>query len=57
MRLIETLSRGELRAALGKIALKSAFGAAVVVGMLGAGQAQAVVVNVGGQNWNVTTFT
>ncbi len=25
--------------------------------MLGAGQAQALVVNVNGQNWNVTTFT
>ena len=28
----------------------------MVVGALSAGQAQAVVVNVGGQNWNVTTF-
>ena len=27
------------------------------MGVLGAGQAQAVVVNVNGQNWNVTTFT
>jgi hypothetical protein len=29
----------------------------VVVGVLGAGQAQALVVNVGGQQWDVTTFT
>jgi hypothetical protein len=29
----------------------------VATGVLGAGQAQAVVVNVNGQNWNVTTFT
>jgi len=29
----------------------------VVVGALSAGQAQAVVVSVNGQNWNVTTFT
>ena len=50
-------SRGRLRAALGKTALKAAFGAAVAIGVLGAGQAQAVVVNVNGQNWNVTTFT
>jgi hypothetical protein len=28
----------------------------VVVGALSAGQAQAVIVNVNGQNWNVTTF-
>jgi hypothetical protein len=28
----------------------------VAIGVLGAGQAQAVVVNVNGQNWNVTTF-
>ena len=27
------------------------------MGVLGAGQAQALVVNVNGQNWNVTTFT
>jgi hypothetical protein len=58
MSLTETphYSHARLRAALGKKAFKSAFGAGVVVGMLGAGQAQAVVVNVGGQNWNVTTF-
>ena len=29
----------------------------MVVGALSAGQAQAVIVNVNGQNWNVTTFT
>jgi len=28
----------------------------VAIGVLSAGQAQAVVVNVNGQNWNVTTF-
>ncbi len=28
----------------------------MAIGVLGAGQAQAVVVNVSGQNWNVTTF-
>ena len=50
-------SRGRLRAALGKTALKAAFGTAVAIGVLGAGQAQALVVNVNGQNWNVTTFT
>ena len=49
--------RARLRAALAKTALKAAFGAAVVVGALSAGQAQAVIVNVNGQNWNVTTFT
>jgi hypothetical protein len=58
MSLTETppYSRARLRAALGKTALKAAFGAAVAIGVLGAGQAQAVVVNVNGQNWNVTTF-
>ena len=45
-----------LRAALGNAALKSAFGAAVAIGVLGAGEAQALVVNVNGQNWNVTFF-
>lgn len=45
-----------LRAALGKAALKSAFGAAVAIGVLGAGEAKAFVVNVNGQNWNVTFF-
>ena len=49
-------SRGRLRAALGKTALKAALGTAVAMGVLGAGQAQALVVNVNGQNWNVTTF-
>lgn len=49
-------SGARLRAALGKTALKSAFGAVVVVGVLGAGQAQALIVNVNGQSWNVTTF-
>ena len=29
----------------------------MAIGVLGAGQAQALVVNVNGQNWNVTTFT
>jgi hypothetical protein len=56
-------SRARLRAALSKIALKAAFGAAFVVGVLGAGQAQALIVTVdlgqgaGPQKWNVTTFT
>jgi len=50
-------SPGWLSTALGKSALKTAFGAAVPMVVLGAGQAQALVVNVGGQNWNVTTFT
>jgi len=49
-------SLARLRAALGKAALKSAFGAAVAIGVLGAGEAQALVVNVNGQNWNVTFF-
>jgi len=35
---------------------KSAFGAAVAVGALTAGQVQALVVNVGGQDWDVTSF-
>jgi hypothetical protein len=58
MSLTETpaIPNARLRAAIGKTALKSAF-AAVAMGVLGAGQAQAVVVNVNGQNWNVTTFT
>lgn len=50
-------SQSRLRAALGKTALKAVFGAAVVVGVLGAGQAQAIIVNVGGQFWDVTTFS
>ena len=59
MSLTETspYSGARLKAAIGKTALKAAFGAAVVAGVLGAGQAQALVVNVNGQNWNVTTFT
>jgi hypothetical protein len=36
---------------------KAALGAALAMGILATGQAQAVVVNVGGQNWDVTTFT
>jgi len=56
-------SRARLRAALAKTALKAAFSAAVVVGALSAGQAQAVIVTVdlgqgaGPQQWDVTTFT
>ena len=46
-----------VKAWFGKAALRSAIGAALAIGVLGAGQAQAVVVNVNGQNWNVTTFT
>jgi hypothetical protein len=34
-----------------------ALGAALAMGVLTAGQAQALVVNVAGQAWNVTTFT
>ena len=45
------------KAGLGKEALKSALAAAVVAGVLGAGQAQALVVTVNGQQWDVTTFT
>ena len=45
-------SRARLKAALGKAVL----GAAVAIGVLGAGEAQALVVNVNGQNWNVTFF-
>jgi hypothetical protein len=48
---------GLVKAGLGTAALKAAFAASVMMGVLGAGQAQAVVVNVNGQNWNVTTFT
>jgi len=55
---------GYVKAGLGKAALKSAFGAAVAMGVLGAGQAQAVVigdgsfvdVTVAGHDWRVTTF-
>ena len=47
-----TYSRPQLRAALGKAVL----GTAVAIGVLGAGEAQALVVNVNGQNWNVTFF-
>ena len=49
-------SHARLRAALAKTALKAAFGAAVAIGVLGAGQAQALVVNVGGKTYDVTTF-
>jgi hypothetical protein len=48
---------GLVKAGLGTAALKAVFAAFVTMGVLGAGQAQAVVVNVNGQNWNVTTFT
>jgi hypothetical protein len=44
-------------AGLGKAALKSAIGAALAMGVLGAGQAQALVVTVNSQQWDVTTFT
>ena len=46
----------QFRALLSKTALKAVLGAAVVAGVLGAGEAQALVVNVNGQNWNVTFF-
>ena len=36
---------------------KPALGVALAMGVLTAGQAQAFVVNVGGQDWDVTTFT
>ena len=36
---------------------KKALGTAVVMGVLGAGSAQALVVDVDGQQWEVTTFT
>jgi hypothetical protein len=36
--------------------LKTVFGAAVAMGVLGAGQAHALVVTVNGQDWDVTTF-
>lgn len=36
---------------------KPAIGVALAMGVLTAGQAQAVVVTVGGQDWDVTTFT
>jgi len=36
---------------------KPAIGVALALGALTAGRAQAVVVNVGGQDWDVTTFT
>ena len=37
--------------------VKLALGVALSMGLLTAGQAQALVVNVGGQDWDVTTFT
>ena len=46
-----------LRTALGKTALKAAISAAVVGGVLGAGQAQAIVITVGGKLYDITTFT
>jgi len=46
-----------VKAGLGKAALKSAIGAALVMGVLGAGQAQALVVTVNSLQWDVTTFT
>lgn len=52
-----THSPARLRSALSRIALKAAFGAAVVIGVLGAGQAHAFVVDVNGKKWSVTTFT
>jgi hypothetical protein len=45
-----------LKAALGKTVLKAVFGAAVAVGVLGAGQAQAFHATVNGQRWNVQFF-
>ena len=57
MSLTETPPRVGLRAALGKAALKSAFGAAVVTGVLTAGQAHALVITVDGKLYDVTTFT
>jgi hypothetical protein len=36
---------------------KSSIGAAVAAGVLTTGQAQALVVNVGGHDWDVSTFT
>ena len=42
--------------ALGKTALKAAFGAAMAVGVLGAGQAQALVVTVNSQRWHIKFF-
>ena len=52
----EITTPARLRAALGKTALKAVFGAAVAVGVLGAGQAQALVVTVNNQRWNVNFF-
>ena len=46
-----------MNACLDRASLKSAFGVALAVGVLGAGQAKAFVVDVNGQSWNVTTFT
>lgn len=50
---------GYFQAGLGKSVLKSALGAAVAMGALTAGQAQAlgVRVNLNGQDYNITTFT
>jgi len=43
--------------ALGKTAFTAAISAAVVGGVLGAGQAQAIVITVGGKLYDITTFT
>jgi hypothetical protein len=48
---------GYIKAGLGKAALKLALVAAAAMGVLGAGQAQALVVSVHGHDWDVTTFT
>ena len=52
----ESTTPARLRAALGKTALKAVFCTAVAAGVLGAGQAQALVVTVNGQHWNVNFF-
>lgn len=46
----------QFRALLSKTALKAVFGAAVVAGVLGAGQAQALIVTVNGQTWDIKYF-
>ena len=47
---------GLVKAGLGKAVLKSAFGAALAMVVLGAGQAHALAMTVNGQDWDVTTF-
>ena len=54
---IPPLRTSWVNAGLGKAARKSAIGAALAMGVLGAGQAQALVVTVNSQQWDVTTFT